>query len=116
GGEVGGTLMNEAYRMSVDEEAWQAYLRADKSEQAAIVERASGMPAYTSPYMPRASSASSYVLNSVGVSGVRSLRGRRWIEAMRVLRHARAVSVRDSASASYLRWTGIRHTLVPDLV
>lgn len=102
GGEVGGVGLAEA---------------AQVSDVSSVL---IGLPSFASPYLPLLrDSAGRYaplVLNSVGLAGLKSLRGVAMGYAVTAIRSARRISVREKASASVLRQLKIPHVLAPDVV
>ncbi|MGA1835723.1 polysaccharide pyruvyl transferase family protein [Herbiconiux sp. 11R-BC] len=121
GGEVGGTTVSDAYRMSATDEEWTQYQQSPQKERWARLEQVSGMRVAASPYLPRMSAfpqtyGSALVVNSVGLSGMRRLLGDRRDETLGAVREAAFVSVRDRQSSDLLRQLSITHTLAPDLV
>lgn len=121
GGEIGGTSMADAYRMSantVDYGEWRRQTFSGRREALALV---SGRAPAASPYLPRMSASPAtrgcaFVVNSVGLSGLRGLRGSRRDEAWAAIEEAEYLSVRDAASSQLLTSRDIQHTLAPDLV
>ncbi len=108
GGETGGTSVAEALSM--------LHSSGDRPHDVGV-----GLPDFASPYIPRpsrypASESSISVINSVGISGVRLLRGKHRIETIGALREATFLSVRENVSSRTLRKLGISHRLAPDLV
>ena len=117
GGEVGGTTMHKAYRMSAFDDEYEKYSAASQKEQRETLGNTTGLPWYSSAYMPYLPSHSgSYVLNSVGLYSVGGLRGRSLLSAIRALRRADFVSVRENYSSRLLRVLGITHRKSPDVV
>lgn len=121
GGEVGGTSVADAFRMSSDPGRYAEWMAAGRRERRRILEEATGMDVNASPYLPRMSGSEStfgtrFVINSAGLSGIRRLRGGRRDETLEAVREASYVSVRDQESSSILRSMSISHTLAPDLV
>jgi hypothetical protein len=121
GGEVGGTSLPAAFRMSADDNEYAKYLALNRRSQRAELERITRLQVSASPYMPRMSAftetyGSTLVINSVGLSGMRNLIGDRRDEAWGAVREASYVSVRDTASSQMLRQKSIAHVLAPDLV
>jgi hypothetical protein len=105
GGEVGAISVEEALAL---DEVDQAEGRPD-------------LPHTASPYLPRPSRYASaagcpYVVNSVGLQGLRTLPGPRLEEALRALQEATFLSVRDAPSRWMLLAHGIPNRLAPDIV
>jgi hypothetical protein len=121
GGEVGGTSLSAAYRMSAEEAAYASFLQLGRREQRSELEKLTKLRFSASPYMPRMSAfpethTSTLVINSVGLSGMRNMIGDRRDEAWGAVREASYVSVRDNDSSDMLRRKSIDHVLAPDLV
>lgn len=120
GGEVGATSMTDALTMSLSPEDSEAFTKLTRQRQRELVLELTGRPWYASPYLPRAlksdASRPRTIVNSVGIVGLKSLRGRRRLEVERVLRTAAYLCVREARSAKLLRLSGIRHRVAPDLV
>lgn len=121
GGEVGGTTVADAYRMSAAEDDYEKFLALSPKARIAELERVSGMTVAASPYLPRPSSrvstmGSNLVVNSVGLSGMRNLFGSRRDETWGAIQEASYVSVRDKESSDVLTKNSIQHELAPDLV
>jgi hypothetical protein len=143
GGEVGGTTVADAYRMSAGLSAndgaaleqrtqaqplvspggndFGAYSALDRKERIRHLEKVSGLNVAASPYLPRMSASpatfgATLVINSVGLSAMRRLIGDRADETWGAIREASYVSVRDRASSDLLTRRGLSHTLAPDLV
>ncbi|MEQ7009778.1 polysaccharide pyruvyl transferase family protein [Actinopolymorpha sp. B17G11] len=121
GGQVGGTDLRSAFRMSAGPELYREYRRSSPARRDEMVREAAGKVHIASPYIP---SLASYplnagaisVLNSVGVSGIRGAERYRREELIALLRAATLVSVRDKESSVYLTELGIEHRQVPDAV
>lgn len=108
GGETGGTSVHDARLMS-------------STVGGGVAAAASDVPDYASPYLPRpsryeATLAAPFIVNSVGVSGIGELTGRRRIETVAALREATFLSVRETASRAALARSRISARLAPDLV
>ncbi|WP_374113618.1 polysaccharide pyruvyl transferase family protein [Microbacterium sp. zg.Y909] len=121
GGEVGGTSMEDAYRMSASDERYGAYLERARRGRAKWIAATTSRSIYSAAYLPRMSASSltrhsHFVVNSAGLSALRGLRGLRRDEAWGAIKEASYVSVRDAASSSALSRYGVDHDLTPDLV
>ena len=121
GGQVGGTDLKSAFRMSASQEDYRAYQKGSVDERAEILRRVAGEVPIVSPYMPSAiayplNASSISVLNSVGVGGIRAVEPVRREELVALLRGQTLISVRDQASSDYLTSLDIEHRLVPDAV
>lgn len=121
GGEVGGTSLPSAFRMSASQGQYSEHLELDPKGQRAELERTTRLSVSASPYMPRMSAfpethGSTLVINSVGLSGMRNLLGDRRDETWGAVREAGFVSVRDKDSSVLLKRHSIGHVLAPDLV
>lgn len=121
GGEVGGTSVEDAVRMSID--GWNELMSTAKNRgerDRRLLER-TGLGWSESPYLPRASAyrgtrSVPTIINSVGVSAIERLRWDRRETVLSVLRDAEHLSVRDKESARVLRELNIPHRVAPDLV
>lgn len=121
GGEVGGTSIPAAFRMSALESDYAGHLNLSKQEQVAELERITQLSVSASPYMPRMSAFpethhATLVINSVGLSGMKRLIGDRRDETWGAVREAGFISVRDRDSSVLLNKHSISHTLAPDMV
>jgi Polysaccharide pyruvyl transferase len=121
GGQVGRVDLLRAYRMSATPEAWAAFETAPEAEQLARLVSAAGGVAPLSPYIPLPSAhprnaGAVTVLNSVGISGVRSVPQPRREALVGALRGATSIAVRDDSSSALLTALGIEHRLLPDAV
>ena len=121
GGEVGGTTVADAYRMSANEDQYASFLELDARARISALEEVSGMAVAASPYLPRMSSfantrGANLIVNSVGLSGIRRLVGARRDETWGAVREASFISVRDRQSSELLTKNSIDHLLAPDLV
>lgn len=121
GGEVGGTTVQDAFRMSSSEELFDECQQLSRSERRRRITELSGLSDTASPYLPRMSALpetlrSTLVVNSVGLSGVRALRGTHRQEVIHALREATFISVRDRASSDLLNDLALEHILAPDLI
>ncbi|HEY8454770.1 MAG TPA: polysaccharide pyruvyl transferase family protein [Actinopolymorphaceae bacterium] len=121
GGQVGGTDVTSAFRMSATPELSRRFQRSSAAERERLLQKAFGDVPGISPYMPsllrypRNSGAIS-VLNSVGLSGISRAETLRREELIALLRGTDFISVRDRESSLFLTELGIEHTLVPDAV
>jgi hypothetical protein len=121
GGQVGGTDLRSAFRMSAAPDLYREYQRSSPAGRDEILRRAVGDVHVASPYIP---SLASYprnagaisVLNSVGVSGIRGAERYRREELIALVRAGTLISVRDKESSTYLTELGIEHRLIPDAV
>ncbi|WP_130176103.1 polysaccharide pyruvyl transferase family protein [Cryobacterium sp. SO1] len=121
GGEVGSTSVVDAYRMSADDQEYRGFGSLRRRDRVAELERISGLAWDASPYVPRMSAfentyGATSIINSVGISGMRGLRGDRSDETWGAIREASYVSVRDSASSELLTKHSVSHVLAPDLI
>ncbi|MGH3487187.1 MAG: polysaccharide pyruvyl transferase family protein [Actinopolymorphaceae bacterium] len=121
GGQVGGTDLRSAFRMSAPPELAREFQRSSPARREEMLRRAVGDVHVASPYLPslatypRNAGAIS-VLNSVGVSGIRGAGRYRREELIALVRAGTLISVRDKESSNYLTELGIEHRLVPDAV
>jgi Polysaccharide pyruvyl transferase len=121
GGQVGRVDLRRAYKMSASPEAWAEFEAAPEAEQLARLRAATGGAPPLSPYIPLPSAyprnaGAVTVLNSVGISGVRSVPPRRREALVGALRGATSIAVRDDSSSALLTELGIAHRLLPDAV
>jgi polysaccharide pyruvyl transferase WcaK-like protein len=121
GGQVGGTDLRSAFRMSAPPETYRVFQRSSAEEQARMLREAVGDVPVVSPYIPSLAqfpknAGAISVLNSVGVSGIRGAKPSRREELVALLRGQTFISVRDKESSDYLNELGIEHRLVPDAV
>ena len=124
GGQVGGTSLDGAFKLSKSAEEYAAYLAASPSQRRELARAAVHGAPLVSPYIPtpgafELNAGAVTVLNSVGIAGIADVRGRRphvGEELVETLRTTDAVSVRDRESSSFLDGLGIPHTLAPDVV
>ncbi len=121
GGQVGGTALASAFRMSKTPEEYAAYLAAPPTEQRSLLDAALHGAAVVSPYLPtpgafERNAGVVSVLNSVGLAGVAGLPAHIREEVVDTLRTTDVISVRDRESSIFLDKLGISHTLAPDVV
>lgn len=121
GGQVGGTSIETAYRMSRPRREVARYRRAAPADQRAMLSAALGGAPIVSPYIPTPASfprnaGAVTVLNSVGVAGAARRPVQIRHELAAVLQTTDLVSVRDKESSEFLRTLGVEHTLAPDIV
>lgn len=121
GGEIGGTTMESAFRMSMPQPLRQRFNSATHAEQQRMLAEAVDHAPLVAPYIPNPAAfernaGAVTIVNSAGLGG---LRGRPWHvrhELLEALRTADAVSVRDPIASAYLTDMAVEHTLVPDVV
>lgn len=121
GGEVGGTSVASALKMSASAQKLASWGNMATKSRKRMVADEIGLSMSASPYLPRMSSMSStlsvpYAINSAGLSGMQNLVGSRRAEAWTAVREACFVSVRDQQSSRMLNKAGVAHRLAPDLV
>ncbi|HEX5620662.1 MAG TPA: polysaccharide pyruvyl transferase family protein, partial [Solirubrobacteraceae bacterium] len=121
GGQVGRVDLRRAYKMSATPDEWAAFEAAPQSQQRELLLQATGGEAPLSPYIPLPAAhprnaGAVTVLNSVGISGVRSVPPRRREAVVGALRGATSIAVRDDSSSALLTELGIEHRLLPDAV
>lgn len=121
GGEVGAVPVYAAYKMLAPEDKTEGYESASRRKRRRTIRQASGMRLLDLAYLPVPSDYSGVsqlptVINSVGLTGVKQLRGDVYAAAVSALRQADFVSVRERESAALLEGMGIGHFLAPDLV
>lgn len=121
GGQIGGTSMESAYRMSMAPAIHAEFKNAPYAQQRKMLAAAVNGAPLISPYLPTPAAfplnaGAVSVVNSCGLAGVRSRPWHQREELLEVLRSSDAVSVRDVESSNYLGSAGIAHTLVPDVV
>lgn len=122
GGEVGGTSLAGAYRMSASPGDYSDFRRASGRARAKLLRSATGRAAAPiSPYMPspgayRRNAGTPSVLNSVGLAGIAKVEPNRRSALIGLVRGTTRVTVRDVESSTYLSSLGIDHALVPDAV
>ncbi|GAA4725200.1 hypothetical protein GCM10023350_04590 [Nocardioides endophyticus] len=121
GGQIGGTTLESALRMSKSPAEYAAFRAADPVDKRALMRAALHGAELASPYIPTPgafgrNAAAISVLNSVGIAGARGLAPHVREEVFEVLRTTDVVSVRDRESSDFLSRIGVRHTLAPDVV
>lgn len=121
GGEVGGTSVADAFRMSSSASDYDRWLGERAVRRRQLLELHLGASAFSSPYLPRMSASERtltipLVVNSVGLSGIRRLMGSRRDEAWNAVRESSHLSVRDRDSSNVLKSGGVAHILAPDVV
>lgn len=121
GGEVGGTTLRDAIRMSLPANIIASISKKTKKElNSYLLDHYNLYPA-ASPYLPRPSafkntSDTASIVNSVGLSGIGNLTKSNQNEALSALSEADFISVRDIKSSRLLSEKGIKHSLAPDIV
>lgn len=121
GGEVGGTSLKQAFKMSAVDHDVDRTAKLSLSDFHQFLRSNTGLSEFSSPYLPRMSAhrhthESVMIINSAGLSGLRRLIGSRRSEAWGAVREARFISVRDQDSSNLLRRHRVPHALAPDLV
>jgi polysaccharide pyruvyl transferase WcaK-like protein len=121
GGQIGGTTLDSALRMSKTPAEYAAFRAAAPTEKRALMSAALHGADLVSPYIPTPgafgrNAAAVTVLNSVGIAGARGLSPHVREEVLEVLRTTDVVSVRDRESSDFLSRIGVAHTLAPDVV
>lgn len=121
GGEVGGTTLRDAIRMSLPESIISSISKKTKKELNSYLLDNYNLYSEASPYLPRPSafkntSNTASIVNSVGLSGIANLTISNQNEALSALREADFISVRDIKSSKLLSKKGIEHSLAPDIV
>lgn len=121
GGQIGGTNMEAAFRMSMAPDVNVEFKAAPYARQRELLAAAIHDAPLVSPYLPTPAAfplnaGAVTVVNSAGLAGVRARPWHIRKELLEVLRTTDAVSVRDAESSTYLTAEGIEHTLVPDVV
>ncbi len=121
GGQLGGTGLESAYRMSMPPEVWREYQAQPYRRRRELLAESVGQAPLISPYIPtpgafERNAGVFSILNSVGLAGVRGRPPHLREELLAVLRSSDVVSVRDRESSAYLTRHHIEHTLVPDVV
>jgi hypothetical protein len=121
GGQIGGTTMESALRMSKPPAEYAGFLAAAPAEKRALIRAACHGADLASPYIPtpgafERNAGAVSVLNSVGLTGARGLSPHVREEVFEVLRTTDVVSVRDRQSSEFLSRIGVAHTLAPDVV
>lgn len=124
GGQIGGTTLEGAFKMSRPAAEHDAYLAAPSAEKRAILRAAMHGAPLSSPYLPtpgafELNAGAVTVLNSVGLAGLASVAKARphlGEELVETLRLTDAISVRDRESSTFLDGLGVAHTLAPDVV
>ncbi|ODT42414.1 MAG: hypothetical protein ABS62_03150 [Microbacterium sp. SCN 70-200] len=121
GGEVAGVAMYAAYGMLGTLQQSAGFSDAPRRVRRRIIRDESGARLTDLAYLPRMSSRGvlrplPLVVNSVGLSGIRSLQRDMRASAETALREADFVSVRDKSSSALLDELGVPHRLAPDLV
>lgn len=121
GGEIGGTTVESAYRMSMPPEIYAGYTDAPYArKREMLAESVNGAP-IVAGYIPTPgafplNAGATTIVNSAGLTGVRSRPVHVRKEILDGLRRADAVSVRDTTSHDFLNSVGVDNTLVPDVV
>lgn len=121
GGEIGGTTVESAYRMSTPPEVYARFTAASYADQRVLLRQAVGDAPITAGYIPTPgafplNAGAATVINSAGLAGVGKRPVHRRAEMLDVLRTTDGLSVRDQASSDYLSSVGVAHTLAPDVV
>jgi hypothetical protein len=118
GGQIGGTTLESALRMSKSPAEYAAFRAAAPAEKRDLMRAALHGADLASPYIPTPgafgrNAAAVSVLNSVGIAGARGLAPHVREEVFEVLRTTDVVSVRDRESSDFLSRIGVAHTLAP---
>jgi len=121
GGEIGGSTVASAYRMSMPRRRFLKYRNADALRQRAMLDEVTNGAPLASAYIPTpgafAANAGAFtVINSAGLSGAASHQPHIRDEVYDVLRTTDVVSVRDKQSSTFLEGIGVAHVLAPDVV
>lgn len=121
GGEIGTPTPRDALRFSLTPENFETLAQAAPRDAARLERVLMGSVPPTSAYVPDLrrfvlNETTPLVINSVGVSRIKSHPDHRYDELVAGLRRATDISVRDNPSSSLLTSCGVQHELNPDLI